>query len=177
MNSVTEAKLLRYSACLLIRYRPSGRTTLIRNVNMYCLLSQALGGRGWVCTLHPPVPKVGNTHTVSHAWSQIMCRWNISISPNGVRFTRTSLFINSAKGSSKSRKRQGRCVVKSEMCRSRSLESASVNSKRHTSRSVQTPFPHATPRLSDSLYSPAFPSFPTPSPYICHHISFTFLST
>jgi len=125
--------------------------------------------RNWTDGLWGHTPSATPGHS---SWA----RWNISTSRNGASFTNTSLFINTARGSSKSRRRQGKCVVKSEMCRSRSLEAATVNSKWHTARSVQTSFPHITTHLSDSLYSLALSSFPS-SPYICHHISFTFLST
>jgi hypothetical protein len=87
----------------------------------------------------------------------------------------TSFFINTAKVSSKSRRRQGKCVVKSEMCRTRSLESESVKSKRHTQCSVQTPFPHVTPRLSDSLYSPALPRFHPPPTSVIIYLLHSYL--
>jgi len=104
-----------------------------------------------------------------------MSRWNISTRRNGARFTKTSLFINTAKESSKSRRKQGKYVVKSEMCRSRSLESAPVNGKRQTPRSLQTPFPHVTPRLSDSLYSPALSRFSPPPTSVIIYLIHSYL--
>jgi hypothetical protein len=72
--------------------------------------------------------------------------------------------LKTAKRSSKARRRQGKCVVKSEMCRSGSLKAASVNSKRHTALCTNSIYPCYSSPFWFSLFSRASSLFTPPPP-------------